>query len=31
LDYHVFKEMWSDIRLLFTEDFRGFIDNIISE
>jgi hypothetical protein len=30
LDYRVFKEMWPDIRLLFTEDFRGFIDSIIS-
>ena len=27
LDYRVFKEMWPDIRLLFTEDFREFIDS----
>lgn len=31
LDYRVFKEMWPDIRLLFTEDFREFIDSIGSE
>jgi len=31
LDYRIFKEMWPDIRLLFTEDFRDFIDSIISE
>lgn len=28
LGYRVFKEMWSDIRLLFTKDFREFIDSI---
>ncbi len=31
LGYRAFKEMWPDIRLLFTEDFRGFIESIDSE
>ncbi len=31
LDYPVFREMWPDIRLLFTEDFNGFIDNMNSD
>jgi hypothetical protein len=31
LGYRVFKEMWPDIRLLFTEDFSVFIDGIKSE
>lgn len=31
LGYPVFREMWPDVRLLFTEDFCGFIDSINSE
>jgi hypothetical protein len=28
LGYRVFEEMWPDIKLLFTDDFSGFVENI---